>query len=184
MEHENTAKIRRRKENQAFVQIAEKIPISDSITKNLDKASLLRLLSAFVELKQIFKGYSAIHSTDVHQIDQPRQNTGICQEIVGTNFNSYILYKDSEEFKRCLKNCQIPLSYTGLYTRQQVIFRIKTTLPKRIAGLTFENCKYRYEWHMNDILEMRQPRTVMTNLFSCQAQRKPDSECGPYWLGN
>ena len=50
----NAAKCRREKENAEFQELARLLPLPTAITAQLDKASIIRLSTSYLRLRQVF----------------------------------------------------------------------------------------------------------------------------------
>lgn len=50
----NAAKCRREKENAEFQELARLLPLATAITAQLDKASIIRLSTSYLRLRQVF----------------------------------------------------------------------------------------------------------------------------------
>ena len=52
----NAAKTRREKENKEFEELARRLPLPPAITKQLDKASVIRLTTSYLKMRAVFPG--------------------------------------------------------------------------------------------------------------------------------
>ncbi|KAG3276210.1 hypothetical protein H1C71_038370 [Ictidomys tridecemlineatus] len=50
----NVAKIRRKKENGEFYELAKLLPLPSAITSQLDKASIIRLTTSYLKMRMVF----------------------------------------------------------------------------------------------------------------------------------
>ena len=50
----NAARSRREKENAEFIELAKLLPLPDAITSQLDKASIIRLTTSYLKMRQVF----------------------------------------------------------------------------------------------------------------------------------
>lgn len=50
----NAARSRREKENVEFLELAKLLPLPSAITSQLDKASIIRLTTSYLKMRQIF----------------------------------------------------------------------------------------------------------------------------------
>ena len=50
----NAARNRREKENQEFLELAKLLPLPSAITSQLDKASIIRLTTSYLKIRQVF----------------------------------------------------------------------------------------------------------------------------------
>lgn len=50
----NAARTRREKENMEFIELSKLLPLSTEKTQQLDKASVIRLTTSFLKLRQVF----------------------------------------------------------------------------------------------------------------------------------
>lgn len=50
----NAARSRREKENAEFQELAKLLPLPSAITSQLDKASIIRLTTSYLKLRQVF----------------------------------------------------------------------------------------------------------------------------------
>lgn len=57
----NAARSRREKENAEFLELAKLLPLPSAITSQLDKASIIRLTTSYLKMRQVFpEGISSI----------------------------------------------------------------------------------------------------------------------------
>jgi hypothetical protein len=64
----NAARSRREKENSEFLELAKLLPLPSAITSQLDKASIIRLTTSYLKMRQVFpdgKCTPHIHNTRV-----------------------------------------------------------------------------------------------------------------------
>lgn len=50
----NAARSRREKENAEFLELAKLLPLPCAVTSQLDKASIIRLTTSYLKLRQVF----------------------------------------------------------------------------------------------------------------------------------
>lgn len=50
----NAARTRREKENAEFFKLASLLPLPSAITSQLDKASIIRLTTSYLKMRQVF----------------------------------------------------------------------------------------------------------------------------------
>lgn len=50
----NAARTRREKENAEFLELAKLLPLPNAITTQLDKASVIRLTTSYLKMRQVF----------------------------------------------------------------------------------------------------------------------------------
>lgn len=50
----NAARTRREKENAEFFELAKLLPLPSAITSQLDKASIIRLTTSYLKMRQVF----------------------------------------------------------------------------------------------------------------------------------
>ena len=50
----NAARTRREKENAEFYELAKMLPLPAAITSQLDKASIIRLTTSYLKMRQVF----------------------------------------------------------------------------------------------------------------------------------
>lgn len=50
----NAARSRREKENAEFMELAKMLPLPSAITSQLDKASVIRLTTSYLKMRQVF----------------------------------------------------------------------------------------------------------------------------------
>jgi len=50
----NAARSRREKENAEFLELAKLLPLPNAITSQLDKASIIRLTTSYLKMRQVF----------------------------------------------------------------------------------------------------------------------------------
>jgi single-minded-like protein len=50
----NAARSRREKENVEFVELSRLLPLPNAITSQLDKASIIRLTTAYLKMRHVF----------------------------------------------------------------------------------------------------------------------------------
>lgn len=50
----NAARTRREKENAEFVELGKLLPLPSAITTQLDKASIIRLTTSYLKLREVF----------------------------------------------------------------------------------------------------------------------------------
>jgi single-minded-like protein len=50
----NAARTRREKENNEFLELARLLPLPQAITSQLDKASIIRLTTSYLKMRQVF----------------------------------------------------------------------------------------------------------------------------------
>lgn len=50
----NAARSRREKENAEFLELSKLLPLPTAITTQLDKASIIRLTTAYLKMRQVF----------------------------------------------------------------------------------------------------------------------------------
>ena len=68
----NAARNRREKENSEFYELGKLLPLPAAITSQLDKASIIRLTTSFLKMRQVFpEGESGSH-----QVGQDTHCTG------------------------------------------------------------------------------------------------------------
>lgn len=64
----NAARSRREKENSEFLELAKLLPLPSAITSQLDKASIIRLTTSYLKMRQVFpEGKCARFSNFPHQ---------------------------------------------------------------------------------------------------------------------
>uniref|UniRef100_A0A182UXM6 Single-minded n=1 Tax=Anopheles merus TaxID=30066 RepID=A0A182UXM6_ANOME len=76
----NAARSRREKENVEFLELAKLLPLPSAITSQLDKASIIRLTTSYLKMRQIFpEGLGTAWGTDRNH--QPNGRTGNIKEL-------------------------------------------------------------------------------------------------------
>lgn len=50
----NAARTRREKENHEFYELGKLLPLPNAITSQLDKASVIRLTTSYLKMRQVF----------------------------------------------------------------------------------------------------------------------------------
>lgn len=64
----NAARSRREKENAEFLELAKLLPLPAAITSQLDKASVIRLTTSYLKMRQVFPdGESELHKNKIQQ---------------------------------------------------------------------------------------------------------------------
>ena len=62
----NAARNRREKENSEFFELGKLLPLPSAITSQLDKASVIRLTTSYLRMRQIFpEGMYVIENSDL-----------------------------------------------------------------------------------------------------------------------
>lgn len=59
----NAARSRREKENAEFMELAKMLPLPSAITSQLDKASVIRLTTSYLKMRQVFPDGKSINSS-------------------------------------------------------------------------------------------------------------------------
>jgi len=60
----NAARTRRENENAEFLELAKLLPLPSAITSQLDKASIIRLTTSYLKMRDVFpNGKNALHLT-------------------------------------------------------------------------------------------------------------------------
>lgn len=62
----NAARSRREKENAEFQELAKLLPLPSAITSQLDKASIIRLTTSYLKLRQVFPEGKSLNSIYMH----------------------------------------------------------------------------------------------------------------------
>lgn len=63
----NAARSRREKENAEFLELAKLLPLPSAITSQLDKASIIRLTTSYLKMRQVFPdGKWCLHAFIIH----------------------------------------------------------------------------------------------------------------------
>lgn len=57
----NAARSRREKENAEFLELAKLLPLPCAITSQLDKASIIRLTTSYLKMRQVFPDGMYLH---------------------------------------------------------------------------------------------------------------------------
>jgi len=57
----NAARTRREKENTEFCELAKLLPLPAAITSQLDKASVIRLTTSYLKMRQVFPDGKSLH---------------------------------------------------------------------------------------------------------------------------
>ncbi|KOB65630.1 Protein single-minded [Operophtera brumata] len=66
----NAARSRREKENAEFLELAKLLPLPSAITSQLDKASVIRLTTSYLKMRQVFPdGKSNLSKTKIAKLD-------------------------------------------------------------------------------------------------------------------
>jgi hypothetical protein len=64
----NAARSRREKENAEFLELAKLLPLPAAITSQLDKASVIRLTTSYLKMRQVFPdGESELHKNKIQR---------------------------------------------------------------------------------------------------------------------
>lgn len=71
----NAARSRREKENTEFLELAKLLPLPSTITSQLDKASIIRLTTSYLKMRQIFPDGKCLHTFSIQTISNC-QRTG------------------------------------------------------------------------------------------------------------
>lgn len=61
----NAARSRREKENTEFLELAKLLPLPSTITSQLDKASIIRLTTSYLKMRQIFPDGKCLHTFSI-----------------------------------------------------------------------------------------------------------------------
>lgn len=61
----NAARSRREKENSEFLELAKLLPLPSAITSQLDKASIIRLTTSYLKMRQVFPDGMYLHVTQL-----------------------------------------------------------------------------------------------------------------------
>ena len=73
----NAARNRREKENSEFFELGKLLPLPSAITSQLDKASVIRLTTSYLRMRQIFPEgkifFNLIQCCQIFQIDTVSQ---------------------------------------------------------------------------------------------------------------
>lgn len=70
----NAARSRREKENAEFLELAKLLPLPSAITSQLDKASIIRLTTSYLKMRQVFPDGKWLHTFSIENIfyaDEP-----------------------------------------------------------------------------------------------------------------
>lgn len=59
----NAARTRREKENAEFFELAKLLPLPSAITSQLDKASIIRLTTSYLKMRQVFPDGKSKYNT-------------------------------------------------------------------------------------------------------------------------
>lgn len=59
----NAARSRREKENSEFLELAKLLPLPSAITSQLDKASIIRLTTSYLKMRQVFPDGMYLYAT-------------------------------------------------------------------------------------------------------------------------
>lgn len=74
----NAARTRREKENAEFFELAKLLPLPSAITSQLDKASIIRLTTSYLKMRQVFPDgeYTALNKVKALFMILGREVTG------------------------------------------------------------------------------------------------------------
>jgi single-minded len=61
----NAARSRREKENAEFLELAKLLPLPSAITSQLDKASIIRLTTSYLKMRQVFPDGKCEHTFSI-----------------------------------------------------------------------------------------------------------------------
>lgn len=61
----NAARSRREKENAEFLELAKLLPLPINITTQLDKASIIRLTTSYLKMRQVFPDGKCLHTFSI-----------------------------------------------------------------------------------------------------------------------
>lgn len=61
----NAARSRREKENAEFLELAKLLPLPSAITSQLDKASIIRLTTSYLKMRQVFPDGKWLHTLSI-----------------------------------------------------------------------------------------------------------------------
>lgn len=64
----NAARTRREKENAEFFELAKLLPLPSAITSQLDKASIIRLTTSYLKMRQVFPEGKFNYTIFVHSL--------------------------------------------------------------------------------------------------------------------
>ncbi|VDM46431.1 unnamed protein product [Toxocara canis] len=165
-----SARNRRDLENRELAQLAESLPLASAITAQLDKASIIRLTSAYLALRRIFPRFE--ESTDelfevgsfllqtldgfvlildpggkmMYVSETASVHLGLSQvELIGASIFDF-LHRDDEAELHYILSCadsrrlNTVLPYTEEIERMFFV-RLRCVLPKRNAGITYNGYK-------------------------------------------
>lgn len=77
----NAARSRREKENAEFMELAKLLPLPSAITSQLDKASIIRLTTSYLKMRQVFpEGKRNLSKLNYHNLIKAtkRQRIMLC----------------------------------------------------------------------------------------------------------
>lgn len=63
----NAARSRREKENAEFLELAKLLPLPSAITSQLDKASIIRLTTSYLKMRQVFPDGKWLHTFSLYK---------------------------------------------------------------------------------------------------------------------
>lgn len=64
----NAARSRREKENAEFLELAKLLPLPSAITSQLDKASIIRLTTSYLKMRQVFPDGKWLHTFSIKML--------------------------------------------------------------------------------------------------------------------
>lgn len=64
----NAARSRREKENAEFLELAKLLPLPSAITSQLDKASIIRLTTSYLKMRQVFPDGKCLHAFSIKML--------------------------------------------------------------------------------------------------------------------
>uniref|UniRef100_A0A915B7M9 PAS domain-containing protein n=1 Tax=Parascaris univalens TaxID=6257 RepID=A0A915B7M9_PARUN len=165
-----SARSRRDLENRELAQLAESLPLASAITAQLDKASVIRLTSAYLSLRRIFPHFEDVndelievgsfllqtldgfvlildpHGKMMYVSETASVHLGLSQvELIGASIFDF-LHRDDEPELRYILSCvdsrrlNTIIPYTEEIERMFFV-RLRCVLPKRNAGITYNGYK-------------------------------------------
>lgn len=90
----NAARSRREKENAEFLELAKLLPLPSAITTQLDKASIIRLTTSYLKMRQVFPDGKCLHTFPLNAF----QLHANAEEIECRKFRSSVLSFFNDNF--------------------------------------------------------------------------------------
>lgn len=76
----NAARSRREKENAEFLELAKLLPLPSAITSQLDKASIIRLTTSYLKMRQVFPDGKWLHTFPLNPLSRVFMQMGSEEE--------------------------------------------------------------------------------------------------------